>query len=501
MRVLSVDLGSSSCRAAILTEGSIDGAVARRSHDLLQRQGLKPEEALEVVVATVSDLWTLGYSGAVDALGLSTFLAFCFFDASGTLVAPCAPYSQRGDGVSIERLISAAGGLDRFLETTGRRPAAELAAARLLSAVGADSAAPSRITHITSLKDWIISALVGEPGMDLIHANYTGLFDVFRRRPWTELMEELRLSPSAFGEIQEPTAVAGTLTAEAAARLDLRGGLPVVRGSVDGTTAMYGSGVLLPKSGSLVCGTTDVLMAHLEDPLPKRAAREVSPTAPGPRGGDGGGEKARRLTRNNAAGGGYLLGGATALSAGALHCLELLFGGSPGEEQIAGVGPGAQGLRILPSLAGERSPFWLPEASGAVYGWQEKHRREHFFRAVMEATACRVAVIARELMRAGAELRSVRLSGGAAASGVWNRIRAATLRSLGVEEVVALPHSEATLLGTALFCESALTGTQLRELSRRRFSPGDPVEVEPGWVEAYAGLVEEYERLYRMQEV
>jgi sugar (pentulose or hexulose) kinase len=494
MRVLSVDLGSSSCRAAILSEGRILGNVARRSHSLLQREPLDPEEALGVVAATIGDLLVQSSSPEVDAIGLSTFLAFCFLDASGELVAPCAPYCQRGDAADLERLLGVAGGLDRFGGTTGRRPAVELAAARLTALVREEPSTPARIVEVTSLKDWIVEQLTRKPGIDLLHANYTGLYDVVRRRPWTELIEETGLSPGCLGPIEEPTAPAGTLTVEAARRLGLPTGLPVVRGSVDGTTAMYGSGVLLPEVGSLICGTTDVIMAHVADPL-----RPSTAATPGDRRGSL--AETWRLTWNNAVGGGYLVGGATALSGGALAYLERLFGGLPREEQIAGVGPGAQGLRILPSLAGERSPFWLPEASGAVYGWQEKHRREHFFRAVMEATACRVAVIARELMRSGAALQRVRLSGGAAASGVWNRIRAATLRSLGVEEVVVLPDSEATLMGTALYCESALTGTGLREISRRRFSTGVPVEVDPGWVEAYAGLVEEYERLYRMLEV
>lgn len=489
MTCLAVDLGSSSCKAALLREGCFVSRVVRRPHNLLAGGGPEPETALAVVEGSVRELLaqelpTGGPSStSPDALVLSSFMAFCFLDRGGSRVAPCAAYSDRSAAAAVEGLTEVAGGLESFVAITGRRPAAELAAAHLVSLRDRDPDSFNRLSRLSSLKDLLLEALTGRRGMDLVHANYTGLLEVNHTRPWAELLRELRLPEDLVGALQEPGEFAGSLTGEAARRLGLPAGLPVVRGSIDGTTAMYGAGVLFPRTATLVCGTTDVIMSRSE-------------RGPGKSTGDGPGVSIPGLTTNSALGGGYLTGGSTALSGGLIGYLEELFGVKATliEGETGEVGPGAGGLRVLPGIAGERAPFWLPEAAGAVRGWRREHRREHFFRAAMEATAFRVARIAREMMSAGASFSTVRLAGGGSGSPLWNTIRAAALAAEGVQETVAASAGEATLIGSAIFCDIALCGADPLE-STRRWAPA-AATVEPLGGEDQAALAREYDELF-----
>lgn len=503
MTLLAVDLGSSSCKAALLREGRLVSPPVRHPHNLLSGSGPDPGEALELVEESLRELLKREVPAGghvappVEALALSSFMAFCFLGPEGSRIAPCVAYVDRSAAGAVEKLSDIAGGLERFVATTGRRPAAELAATHLFSLKERDPDAYAGISRITSLKDLLLEELTGSRGMDLVHANYTGLFDVNLRRPWEELLRELRLPEKLLGTVQEPGELAGNLSGEAAKRLGLPRGLPVVRGSIDGTTAMYGSGVLLPDTATLVCGTTDVIMSWSER-APGELTGGVDSGARDGAGtfGGGPGVSISGLTTNNALGGGYLTGGSTALSGGLLAYFEELFGVSVFqlERDAESAGVGAAGLRILPGVAGERAPFWLPGSAGAVRGWRAAHRREHFFRAAMEATAFRVARIAREMMSAGASFSTVRLSGGGTGSPVWNSVRAGALAAAGVEETVVASEGEATLVGSGILCDLALSGEDPREVTRRWASP--VTMVDPPSREEQVSLALEYDALF-----
>jgi sugar (pentulose or hexulose) kinase len=164
------------------------------------------------------------------------------------------------------------------------------------------------------------------------------------------------------------------------------------------------------------------------------------------------------------------------------------------QQRIAGVPVGAEGLRMLPGIAGERAPFWRPEARGEVRGWRVEHRREHFFRAAMEATAYRAARLVGEMIATGLSLSTVRLAGGGSAMPLWNRIRAGAFGQVGVPETVVCSSGEATLVGSAIFSELALAGGDPEQVSRVWVPEVAPVE--PPATEGQASLAAEYDRMF-----
>jgi sugar (pentulose or hexulose) kinase len=309
--------------------------------------------------------------------------------------------------------------------------------------------------------------------MDRATAGYTGLADV-ARLAWDEhLLARAGLPPGSLPGIASATELAGRAAGEFARATQLREGTPVALSSSDGTTAMYGTGVLLPGVATLVSGTTDVLMV---------ASRE-RPDDPG-----------MRLTVNPAMVDGlFLVGGATGLSCGALDYFCSLFGTEirDREEEIASLPFDENAPFALPGLTGERSPYWNADARGGLVGLGLGHGSAHILRAVMESTCFRLAALLELLGDSGMAPQNIAISGGGSRSGAWNRMRA---DATGMPVELAL-RDEATMAGTALFLESALTGAGLIELSAARIGFGEAWEPAARLVEQYRARRTRFESL------
>jgi xylulokinase len=110
------------------------------------------------------------------------------------------------------------------------------------------------------------------------------------------------------------------------------------------------------------------------------------------------------------------------------------------------VPPGSEGLLMLPCLMGALAPTWNALARGTFFGFTLAHRREHFVRAVLEASAYAVRDITDQMRQMGLQLEQIRVVGGGARSRLWRQIKA---------DVTGLPVSrlqtvETTALGAAM---------------------------------------------------
>jgi sugar (pentulose or hexulose) kinase len=270
------------------------------------------------------------------------------------------------------------------------------------------------------------------------------LYNVYAGKPAVDILDALDIKPGLLAAPAPATAIAGDLSAAAAAQLGLSAGTPVISGSSDGTTAMYGAGILESETAVLVSGTTDVLMMCCQ----------TAPRSPG-----------RVLSVNSGLlPGTYLVGGPLGLSGGSLQYFEQLLQTSAAELEIkiAGLPPGADGLLIFPGLTGERAPYWKAYMTGTITGLTPNHQRQHVLRAVMEGCALRLLKLLDILAQNGFRPRALNIVGGGAGSDSWNQIRSDVSGLESRKPAV----TEATCLGTALFCKAALdTARSLPEIS------------------------------------
>jgi xylulokinase len=147
--------------------------------------------------------------------------------------------------------------------------------------------------------------------------------------------------------------------------------------------------------------------------------------------------------------------------------------------EAAPVRAASEGLVFLPYLAGERWPIQDPSARGAFVGLTLHHGRGHLARAVLEAAAYAVRHVAAPVFDAGLPFAELRVTGGTAASRLWNGIKA---NVLGVEVLVPAV-TEASLVGAAILAAVGAgahpdlrTGLAAMTREAERIVP-DPAEV------------------------
>ncbi len=459
MSYLVIDVGTSGCRAAVVTrEGEIQSQSRRPFNIERSRPGFAEIDVdrLWPVVRKVIVSEVEKHPGiAFDAVGVSALLAYVFLDKAGRPLMPAISYEDNRAALET-REIQDLFPEEKFLAVTGRKPSPMLLAPKIRWLAKHRPAVVEKISCIIGLKDDIVGRLSGNILTDVAHLDYSGLYNIYQKKIEADLLEALGIRENIFPDPAPATAIAGTITAGAARETGLIHGTPVVVGSSDGTTAMYGGGVLEEGTAVLVSGTTDVLMTACAAAPP-----DVSDAL---------------CVNSGLLPGVFLIGGPLGLSGGTLQYFERLLQASADQrqEKMAILPPGSNGLLVMPGLTGERAPFWQEHVSGSVTGLTPNHQSEHILRAVLEGCALRIKSLLRILVQNGSVPRALNVVGGGANRDVWNRIRADALDL----EVRKLAVTEATCLGAALFCKTGLDPTRsLKENTRewlkvdKRFFP------------------------------
>jgi xylulokinase len=240
--------------------------------------------------------------------------------------------------------------------------------------------------------------------------------------------------------VPEPRAVGvllGELRPDRAAELGLPAGTQVVVGVNDGAASMLGAGLRLPGDAVDTGGTSGGLAIYADQPV--QVGRSFLSPAP--------------------LDGRWVVGGAMAALGATVDWVRTsLLGGrwTPDElfEAAAGVPAGADGLVLLPYLAGERAPVFDEDARGVLFGLTLAHGPAHIARAALEAAAYALRDVAEPLAAAGAPVRELHLTGRAVPGDLWARIKAGVM---GVP--TAIPRvTDTAVLGAAILAAAGTGG-------------------------------------------
>ncbi len=221
-----------------------------------------------------------------------------------------------------------------------------------------------------------------------------------------------------FPEIVKCTEVIGTLRKEVAGELGLAHEVSVVAGAIDNTAAAIGSGAVEDHRAHLYIGTSSWLAAHV--PFKKTDVRSAIASVP------------------CAIPGRYLLHAMQTTAGGNLTFLRdrILFADdelrreeSPSEFfEIVGrmaerVPPGSNGVIYAPWVFGERAPVDDRTVRAIVYNLSLEHSRADLMRAALEGVALNTRWLLRpfeKLMRQ--RLDEIHMIGGGAMSDLWCQI-------------------------------------------------------------------------------
>jgi gluconokinase len=446
MRVLALDVGSSSVRARLFDERARELEVrAQRTHEPRRGpDGSSELDADELVQASRAILDEAG--GGFDALGISCFWhSLLLLDDEGRPLTPVLLWDDRRAARQAGELAQRLDG-ERVHARTGcvLHPSYWPAKLAWLQAERSDALAAAR--QVVSFGDYLFRGLTGELRTGLSTASGTGLLDL-RARAWdAELLDTLGLDPALLPPLGgEPV-----------------GEPPVFPPLGDGACSNLGAGCTTPDRAALMIGTSGAY----------RVMREVVPK---PRDG----LFCYFLDERRVVEGGAVSDG------GNLHAwLErtLRLGQAEPRE------PDAHGLTFLPLLGGERSPGWNPRATGVVAGLTFRVDAADLQQAALEGIAYRLAEIADALP----EVREVVATGHALlASPAWIQLCA---------DVLDRP---VTASGVP---EGSARGAAIHALERLGADPdsaplGQTYEPDPRRAEIYAAARERqrelYDRLFR----
>ena len=260
MRVLAIDIGSSSVKAAVLA-GPKPRQVARRPFETTYvgpRVEVSAAATLTAVKRAIADLGDVAKD--VDLI-VPTGMApsWLAIDAGGRALTPVVTHQDRRSQTEAEA-IEAAVGRARHLHLTGNRPTP-----------GGISSTTARwfVRHarpvmrqadlIGHLNTWLVRLLTGERVIDPSNASFTGLYRTTNLGGWDgDLIAAATVKGHWLPRVIDANRVAGMVTPAGARRFGLTTGTPVLAGFIDGSGGLLAVGGE-PGTVLNVIGSTDVL--------------------------------------------------------------------------------------------------------------------------------------------------------------------------------------------------------------------------------------------------
>jgi L-xylulokinase len=305
-------------------------------------------------------------------------------------------------------------------------------------------------SHLLMCKDYLRYRLTGRLAAEVSDLSTSGQIPGDRRSIDPALFDLLSLGDCQrlMPPVIESLAIAGGLTTVAAEAMGLRPGIPVSAGSCDNLAIMYGSGVTDSTGIVVISGTWGLHQSFLEKPVTDGSLVIVA---------------------HGALPGEYLAIEGSPTSAGTLEWfVDAFMRGQPGIQ--AGIDAGgdlyeACNQAVMETIAGDPPVYFLPYLNGAIddaaargsfIGFSAWHRFGHAVRAIYEGVAFEHRRHLERLLAARAGFTTsrpatARFAGGAARSGIWSEIFAATL-DLPLEKPRA---SELGALGAAILASVA----------------------------------------------
>lgn len=309
--------------------------------------------------------------------------------------------------------------------------------------------------------------LTGCFSTDVTMAGTSQLADLKGHQFSSDLLDALSIQSSLFPKMVQAGDVVGELTSDAAQRLGLKSGIPVVSAGHDTQFAMFGAGASQSQP-VLSSGTWEILMA-----------RTTAIDVPGPD------VFAKGFTCEwDATPGGYNPG-LQWLASGVLEWVAKqmfrdLQGPDRYEQMIAeaeAAPVSCHGVQFNPDVLQDQSH----QSGGAISGITLNASRADIYRAALEAMALKLKANLSALERIGKfSSQELVLVGGGSRNRLWNQMKADALQM----PVKVLEEAETTVLGAAMFAmagaglyESAEQARSAFQLQYHTICPGDTLSI------------------------
>jgi xylulokinase len=467
MSALAIDFGSTAVKASVIgDDGSVLGSGLRRLVTTFGPDGLAEQDAEMMWTSTLAacrqalDEAGRTAAGSVGSVCVSSqWMSIVPVDASAQPVAPLHMWFDRRGTQYIEPLTAGDDGSAvqaRWEEIHGFGPTISL----------------SHILWFQHHADIHTRAAAYLEPMDYLNARFTGRIAATANSAmplgltdtrhlgvatWSEeLIDCAGVDATRLPELTGSLQVLAPIRADIADELGLRHDVQVVTGANDSIAAAFGSGSFEPGAGTIMMGTTQVLVAHHRTRHVDTAKFIVTmPSA----------LEDRYYVVAEGGIGGRILEAALSLSSRGGILEEAMqpgtgadLGEGPSSEAFAGAlrlasssAAGANGVMFLPWLFGAMSPAPEPRLRGGFLGISLDTTTADLARAMLEGTSMQGRWLTDEVEGAlGTTFETIRFVGGGAQSDVWSAIMADVL-GRPVEQLEHPRHANARGAGLMAF--------------------------------------------------
>ncbi len=330
----------------------------------------------------------------------------------------------------------------------------------------------ARSASFATIDTWLLWFLTGgvEGGVFLTepsNASRTMVMDL-ATLDWSPVMMDLfGVAPEMLAQIQPSASTFGHVNADVVPEL---AGVAITGVLGDQQSALFGQACFEPGLVKATYGTGAFLLANAGDTVPRVVDGLLTSVA-------------WDLGAFGSAT--YALEGSAFVAGAAVQWLrDLGFIEASSElESLARSVSDSAGVQFVPAFSGLGSPFWNPEARGAITGLSRGVGKGQIARALIEALAYQVRAMTDAFSDGGLELKELRADGGAAAMDLLLQLQATNSRV----DVLRCATLEATARGAASI--AGLASGQWRSLGElgdlwsygQRFRPEDPQLVDLGY--------------------
>lgn len=417
--VLAVDLGTGGPKVALIGDdgATVAWALAPVATTLLPGGGAEqdPHEMWSAVVtATREVLASVAATPPIVAVAVtSQYMSTVPVAADGTPTGPCILWMDTRGGAH-NRTLLLEGTSALFVERHGLIPLPS----------GHDNVAHAHVLQSHHPQAYANAAALVEP-MDYLTARLTGRVTATQstafgqlacdNRAWGSveydpaLVAATGLDPAKLATLVPMNSIVGEVTTSAAAELGVAAGTPVVAGTIDSITSAVGSGALGPADGSVIIGTTSVLVTHIHERRGDIRAGVLSVPSP--------------------LAGMYYVMAENGLGGRAFEWARQFLGYPDVEAALADAAAvRCDGVQFLPWMLGSGAPRPDDHVRGAYVGLSLHHDRRHALRATLEGVALNLAWLLPVVEKfVGTRFPFLRFGGGGAQSGLWAQLLADAL--------------------------------------------------------------------------
>lgn len=441
-----IDVGTSGARCSLFElQGNLVATAGREYGASYPKPGWVEQDAGLLIERTFETCRAAVAGSGVDAAEIASIgfsaqrSVTCAVDRSGNPVRAMISWQDARTTAEVQQMRQIVDA-DEYYQTSGVPLGTTWLVTKLLWMRSHEPALYDKTWKFVQNQDLVLKAFGADDFYtDLCCTAFYGLWDV-RRAAWNDaLLDRLGLAADRFGRPTPAGTQVGTISRSIAEKSGFAVGTPICVGAGDQNCSVVGMGAIRARVGTVTLGTAGLAILCVNRPTAGFGGMMITHHAvPGKwevEGLSNAAASSLRWFRDTVGTRELDLEAATGRSA--YQQLDALAAAAPA---------GSKGLLFLPYLATAATPRWDPEARAAFLGLSFAHGRAELTRAVMEGVTLEIRDILEAWLKAGMQVDTLRIGGGATRSPLWNQIQA----DVYGRPVQTLATDDSTGLGAAL---------------------------------------------------